>query len=207
MELNSKQEHILNIAMQLFADKGYSATSVREIASAANVNLSMISYYFGGKYGLLNAIVSSKADQLKIRMEKMTNENWTSADEKISALVDELVDRFWSNRTIYGVIHHEQNFKGNEELKDAIVELRRVRYYQFKKVIESGRERGFFKKEINIPLLHASVIGMLKHINFSDDFYFNELGIKNDAKGDKMMLHEVKEHITNLFKLLLNENK
>lgn len=207
MELNSKQEHILNIAMQLFAEKGYSATSVREIANKANVNLSMISYYFGGKEGLLNAIVASKSDQLKIRMEKMQKEDWISAEEKIAVLVEELVDRFWANRVMYRVINHEQNFKGNEDLKAAVVALRKVRYDQFKNVIQSGQKRGFFKKEVNIPLLHASMIGTLKHVNFADDFYFDELGIENDVEGDFRMLEEVKTHISNLFKLMLTTNE
>ena len=36
-------------AEKLFADKGFAATSTRDIAKSAGVNVSMISYYFGSK--------------------------------------------------------------------------------------------------------------------------------------------------------------
>ncbi len=45
----SKEENILFAAEKLFAEKGFEGTSTREIAKAANVNISMISYYFGSK--------------------------------------------------------------------------------------------------------------------------------------------------------------
>ena len=38
--------------MRGFADKGYAATSVREIAALAGTNVASISYHFGGKEGL-----------------------------------------------------------------------------------------------------------------------------------------------------------
>ncbi|MEA1910500.1 MAG: TetR family transcriptional regulator, partial [Spirochaetota bacterium] len=39
--------------------QGYKETSIREIAKAAGVNVSMISYYFGGKSGILKYIVKN----------------------------------------------------------------------------------------------------------------------------------------------------
>ena len=35
--------------MNLFGQKGFDGTSVREIAAGADVNLAMINYYFGSK--------------------------------------------------------------------------------------------------------------------------------------------------------------
>ena len=40
----SKEENILFAAEKLFAEKGFTGTSTREISKAANVNISMISY-------------------------------------------------------------------------------------------------------------------------------------------------------------------
>lgn len=53
---NDPKKRIIEIATELFAQKGYAAVGVREIAKEADVNLSMISYYFGGKTGLLKSI-------------------------------------------------------------------------------------------------------------------------------------------------------
>lgn len=43
---------LLKAAIGLFADKGFTKTSTREIAQAAQVNIAAISYYFGDKAGL-----------------------------------------------------------------------------------------------------------------------------------------------------------
>ncbi|ADK82199.1 TetR/AcrR family transcriptional regulator [Sediminispirochaeta smaragdinae] len=50
--------HILKTSIELFSAHGFKETSIREIAKLANVNVSMISYYFGGKDGILKEIVN-----------------------------------------------------------------------------------------------------------------------------------------------------
>ncbi len=52
-------------ATPLFAGKGFNGVSVRELASAAGVNLSMISYYFGSKEGLYAAVLNDQFTALK----------------------------------------------------------------------------------------------------------------------------------------------
>ena len=49
------RQHLLHAALKLFAEKGFSKTSPREIALAANANIASISYYFGDKAGLYRA--------------------------------------------------------------------------------------------------------------------------------------------------------
>lgn len=50
------RQNILDVSACLIARKGFAGVGVREIASRAKVNISMISYYFGGKAGILKAI-------------------------------------------------------------------------------------------------------------------------------------------------------
>ena len=50
------RNRLLDAALKLFADKGFSQTSTREIAQAAQANLASISYYFGDKEGLYRAV-------------------------------------------------------------------------------------------------------------------------------------------------------
>jgi len=56
---NSRSK-ILSAATPLFAKHGLNGVSIRELASAAGVNLSMISYYFGGKEGLYAEILKEQ---------------------------------------------------------------------------------------------------------------------------------------------------
>ena len=57
------RKRILDSAISLFARKGYAAVGVREIAQEAEVNISMISYYFGGKAGILKTIINEFHNQ------------------------------------------------------------------------------------------------------------------------------------------------
>ena len=52
----ASRERLLLAALNLFAEKGYAATSTRDIAEAAGTNVAAIAYYFGDKAGLYRAV-------------------------------------------------------------------------------------------------------------------------------------------------------
>lgn len=54
----TSKERIFQAAVSLFAQKGFNAVSTREIVKKAGVNIAMIKYYFGGKIGILKAIIN-----------------------------------------------------------------------------------------------------------------------------------------------------
>jgi len=58
----------------LFAEKGFNGTSVRDIAEKANVNLAMISYYFGSKDKLLEALFGYRGEHFKMKLETILEE-------------------------------------------------------------------------------------------------------------------------------------
>lgn len=53
------KERILQTAVSLFARHGFAGTGTRELAAKAEVNLSMVNYFFGSKKGLLEEILDS----------------------------------------------------------------------------------------------------------------------------------------------------
>lgn len=52
--------NLIAAAIPLFAAKGFNGVTVRDVAIATGVNLSMISYYFGGKEGLYAAVLKDQ---------------------------------------------------------------------------------------------------------------------------------------------------
>jgi|SRR5450631_1288046 len=60
MEKNDLRNKLLSIATRLFAERGLNGVSIREIAKAAGVSISMISYYFGGKEGLYSSVLQEQ---------------------------------------------------------------------------------------------------------------------------------------------------
>src|SRR5581483_11929547 len=51
-EQEDARARLIDAAIALFADKGYEGTSVRDLASAAGVNVAAVSYHFGSKDAL-----------------------------------------------------------------------------------------------------------------------------------------------------------
>ena len=57
------KQRIFEAALALFARKGYAGVGVREIAKKAQVNISMINYYYGETAGILKAIINECYDR------------------------------------------------------------------------------------------------------------------------------------------------
>ncbi len=103
MEDNSRTK-ILEIATKLFARKGFDGVSIREICREANVNISMISYYFGGKKELYQAIIDEQVAKItkysKTYMDFNQDISQLSKREQIdflNLLLDKLVDYFYAD--------------------------------------------------------------------------------------------------------------
>lgn len=60
----STKNIILNVASQLFADNGYDNTSIRDIAKAADVNISAINYHFNSKNGLYAEVLNENTQRM-----------------------------------------------------------------------------------------------------------------------------------------------
>ncbi len=55
-QTDDARDRLLQAGLRLFALQGFSKTSTRELAEAAQVNVAAISYYFGDKAGLYRAV-------------------------------------------------------------------------------------------------------------------------------------------------------
>src|SRR5882672_10000891 len=93
MEYNDKQVQIMETAETLFAEKGFNGTSVRDIAEKAHVNLAMISYYFGSKDKLLEALFSYRGEYLKLKLETMLEDESVNSLEKMNTVIDHYVEK------------------------------------------------------------------------------------------------------------------
>ncbi|AWP87218.1 TetR family transcriptional regulator [Bordetella bronchiseptica] len=74
LKSTSTREIILETAEQLFAQQGHDGTSMRQITSAAGVNLAAVNYHFGSKEALVQAV-------LKRRLEEVNRERLRLLDE------------------------------------------------------------------------------------------------------------------------------
>ena len=89
----SKKDAILEAGRKLFSERGFAAVGVRDIAKEADVNISMISYHFKGKSGVLKEILSGFFSEYSEKVRNIVN---ISSDPPvfISNLIESLVPFF-----------------------------------------------------------------------------------------------------------------
>lgn len=85
-EFANLEEEILTKSVELFSNKGYHETSIRDIAKAANCSLPMLYYYFNSKKQLFERIVFDEFKKLTIRLNR-----GLPYDEKIENIFLQLV--------------------------------------------------------------------------------------------------------------------
>ncbi len=95
---------ILEAATVLFAQKGFKGTSIREICKAANVNLCMVSYYWGGKQelyrGIIDNLLEKQIEYSKSFLDLNKNPQDMTIDEckkLLAKAMDKFVDFFYTN--------------------------------------------------------------------------------------------------------------
>lgn len=68
------RDNVRSAATRLFAELGYAGTSVRAICKAAGANVNAVSYHFGGKKELYQAILSGIADDRLASAQRLLGE-------------------------------------------------------------------------------------------------------------------------------------
>lgn len=144
-KLTKKQEAILKAATELFAEKGFSATSTSEIAGRADVAEGTIFKHFKSKKGLLMAVVSPLmvkfyAPMIKKDLYKVFDQEFEYFQDFIRELINNRKEFIQSNLPILRILVQEIPF--HPELKEQFIEhvgkdiVKRIRkiikYYQDK---------------------------------------------------------------------------
>ena len=81
------RERLLAAGTELFAVKGFAGVSIRELATAAGVNSALISYYYGGKEGLYEAVLTAQYSRVLEKFEAIAAAD-VSVEEKIRLYAD-----------------------------------------------------------------------------------------------------------------------
>jgi len=95
-EKREAKERIFEAATSLFARKGYAAVGTREIAKEADVNVSMINYYYEGKLGILKEIINECYDKY-FRAISDADDKDAPPEGRVRLIARGLVDFFKGN--------------------------------------------------------------------------------------------------------------
>ena len=161
-----KREHIMNTAVSLFAKNGFEGTSVRDIASAADVNLAMINYYFGSKEKLFENLVDYNVSYTRNMLDEVIGNTSLSSMQKIERVIEIYVQRLFDKREFHKVLNQELMLNHRTELGEAILHVLSKNTDAVSQIIEAGIRKKEFKK-VDVSLTVATLTGTLNSVLLS----------------------------------------
>ena len=202
------RETILSTAMKLFGEKGFEGTSVRDIAKAADVNLAMISYYFGSKEKLFENVVEYKSSSIRLVFAELAKSSIPQI-EKIDKIIDSYVVRMFTNPQFHHLLHRELSLNQRPQMHDAITEILLRNVVTIKAILQSGIDSGEFKN-VDTELTIATLLGTINHLLISESMCRKLLHKNKDFNPftSKKLKERVSEHLKHLMRShLLIKNK
>lgn len=145
VEKADKRQVLLQVAEKLFAQHGFEAVSVRQLATEAGTNVAMVSYYFGSKDGLFQELITSRFPYTRGFLEALAANKEISPWEKLSQTIDMYVDKFFSGRAFHCVIMREMSLQQRPEHVNVITEHMGKNMELIRGMITEGQEKGVFR--------------------------------------------------------------
>ncbi len=134
---DNQRETILSSAAQLFALRGYSATSMKEVAEAAGVSKASLYHYYRDKYDLLVNIAEGHVSRLEAVVEQVQQED-LGPQERLTRLICRFVQEYASAQHAHRVLTEDVRFL-NEEDRERILSAERRVVAAFAEVIVALR--------------------------------------------------------------------
>ena len=205
MDFNDKQIKIIETAEALFAETGFSGTSVRDIADKADINVAMISYYFGSKEKLLEALFNYRAANTTQKLESMFQNKELSPIEKVNMMIDYYIDKFNTQQCFHKIMMREQVTNVRTGTSGIIQHYKKKNQELVKQLIQEGQKSGDFNKSIDIPILMATLIGTVSNMVTTQHFYreINNLQSMPDEQFQKLIRKKLSTHLKLIFKAIL----
>lgn len=205
MEYNEKQVQIMEAAEKLFAEQGFAGTSVRDIAEAARVNLAMISYYFGSKEKLMEAMFHYRGAYFKLQLECILQNKNLSPIQKVEKLIDDYIERIFKKQCFHKILAREQMTNSSVSISQQIFQLKQTNQSLIKQLIQEGQKTGDFKKPIDVSFLMMTLVGTTAQLVTAQHYYrkINELDKLSDEEFEKHMKKKLSSYLKTLFKAIL----
>jgi len=81
------REKLLEVAEQVFADRGYQAATIREICERAGANVAAVNYHFGDKLGLYTEVLQQSVRAAQLDAVRNAFEKTAPPEEILRAVI------------------------------------------------------------------------------------------------------------------------
>ena len=167
-----KSELIRKTALKLFAEKGYDATSINEIAQSAGISKGLMYNYFKSKDELLQIIW----DDLGTEFENMIDPNHDShiTDREAEDFIDFLFDHIKTKRSLYK-LYYQMSFQPK------VVDFLTTKYHYDRALHTQNLIIDYFSKKLphsdaGINRFTALVFlkGLAMVVTYSENYFDND---------------------------------
>lgn len=149
---------VLSTSTELFAERGYAAATMRELADRAELPLSTFYYYFRRKYDVLLAIMDVAQGRLEQGLTEVDGSG-LGPDEQLRELVDRHVRAHLLDPAAARVADGELRALLPADRKAMVA--RRDRYERrFREVLTAGIADGCFSAELDVPIASIAILTM-----------------------------------------------
>ncbi len=206
MNFTEKQGQILATAEKLFAVSGYEGTSVRDIADTAGVNIAMISYYFGSKEKLMEALFQQRSNLVKMKVEVLLQDEALTPMEKMYSLAQEYTQKLFDKHHFFKIMMCEQIINKNPVVLELLGDLKKRNAEEISRLIIHGQENGAFKKDVDIMLLINTLNGVTIQTLIGQDVYrhFHKLEDMPDEQFKELLKKNLVDYLKVVLKALLH---
>jgi AcrR family transcriptional regulator len=151
-----RQQELLQIAADLFADRGYAATTVRDIADAAGILSGSLYHHFDSKESMIDTILSGFIDEALSSYEAVVAEG-KGPTETFEGLVGASLGNMVGNRSAVLIYQNESRFLAPLPRFSYLGEAHRKFERIWTEVLKSGIESGEFRAAIDPKLVYRLV--------------------------------------------------
>jgi len=157
------REQLIEAARRVFAEKGFDGATVKELAERAGVNISLVSYYFGGKEGLYKACIEETGKGRLAAAERILKEPQSLEDFKVrlTLFVEEFFD-FNFREKDFCVILDRECFSKKTVTRDVFRDTFVKAAEKLDEFFMSAQKAGILRAEVDPNILHLLFFGAIK---------------------------------------------
>ncbi len=174
----NRYNEIINAATELFAKKGYAATSMREISENLDITKATLYHYFKSKEQILFEILDNVMDEALQNLEKISKMN-ISPEEKLKNVLKFYSKYYVSKQNDLILLVNELNSL-NEKYKKILIEKEK-KYLNLIKSIFNELNLQRKLKDIPLTVLAFSFFGM---VHYTIKWYHPNGSIKPDKLSE-----------------------
>jgi TetR/AcrR family acrAB operon transcriptional repressor len=157
------KKQIIAVAVRLFLQKGFSVTTLDEIAQQANVTRGAIYWHFKDKLDIVNELIETEHQNLKGLLQKLFDENIPPFN-KIEKVIVEIINNFFDNKSFQDFIDltwFKIEYSQLSKLRSSKAELTGFFMENFNNAVIEAQKTGVIKKEVEASDITVTIINMI----------------------------------------------